>query len=124
MEKKKNIESIIILFIGLVMIAVVYYIIYIATIGKIIDNVSGDEMYKSNIENLDKMSKSLNEISKNISEIQLYIAMQKQKYIYEQEAINNLKNEKETIALLAESDRKVVEALFLEQEKRQQKSMV
>ena len=68
------------------------------------------------IESLDKMSNDL-------EALQLFIVRQKRNLKAENEALQNLKAEKENLEPLVESDRKIVETLFLEQEKRQRKSV-
>ena len=66
---------------------------------------------------------NLNEMSKNLAIFQNFISEQKQNLLAEQVALENLKKERETLEPLIESDKKAVEALFIEQEKRQRKNI-
>ena len=78
--------------------------------------IEKQDIFVKHIENLDEMSR-------NIKTFENFILEQKQNLLAEQIAIENLKKEKEILTPLLESDRKAVEALFIEQEKRQQKSI-
>jgi len=99
------------------MLITLFYIIAPSLIDKIYKRYEiRNELYKENIEVLDEMSK-------NINGILLFISVQKQKLIDEQEDFSKLKIERESLKLLAESDKKIVETLFLEQEKRQRKNI-
>lgn len=68
--------------------------------------------FSAQVDNLDIMSK-------NIGEFQKFLAEQKQTLIAEQSALNELKQEKKTLEPLVASDRKIVQSLFIQQEKRQ-----
>ena len=121
----KNKENVISKSIKIILINILI-IVAIFTIGRIpmkyfvktliLDYTSKDEYFKKTIDNLDT-------ISYNLKGLDVYINLQKQKLIEEQEILQNLKEEKEILELLAESDRKVVEAFFIEQEKRQIKNI-
>jgi regulatory protein YycI of two-component signal transduction system YycFG len=75
-----------------------------------------EDSFSQHIENIDQMSK-------NLTVFQNFISEQKQNLLAEQTAIENLKKERETMELLVNSDKKAVKALFIEQEKRQHKSV-
>ena len=69
-----------------------------------------------------KHIENLNEISHNLKIFQTFISEQKQKLSEEQIALESLMKEKDKLSSLVESDRKIVDSLFLEQEKRQRRS--
>ncbi len=69
-----------------------------------------EQIFSKQIGNLEIMSN-------NINEFQDFITEQKKNLIAEQSTLNNLKLEKTKLEPLVESDRQVVQAIFLEQEK-------
>ena len=73
-------------------------------------------IFTKQIENLDAMSK-------NLAGFQKFIAEQKKNAIAEKSALIELKQEKELLKQLVESDRKIVQALFIQQEKRQREKV-
>jgi len=72
------------------------------------------------IENLDQMSK-------NMTNVQTFISQQKQNLLKEQAELENLKKEKDQLEKilkkLSESERELIEAVFMMQERRQKNSV-
>ncbi|MGE0636785.1 MAG: hypothetical protein AB7G44_04285 [Bacteroidia bacterium] len=67
---------------------------------------------KVQVENLTKMSEGL-------KGLQIFIEEQKQNLVSEEIALKNLKEEKANLEPLVEADKKMLEAVFIAQEKRQ-----
>jgi len=65
---------------------------------------------------------TLDEISKNLSNLNHFLKIQKEKLELEGNSLQLLRDEQKKLEPLLDADRKVVKALFLEQEQRQRKN--
>ncbi|MEY8847377.1 hypothetical protein AB9K26_01060 [Psychroserpens sp. XS_ASV72] len=78
---------------------------------------------KGETQNIGTQIENLDDISKDLKNLQTFVESQKKKLASENEALENLRKEKENLKPLVEADKKILEAVFLEQEKRQQKEV-
>ncbi|MFP2995114.1 hypothetical protein ABN763_04355 [Spongiivirga sp. MCCC 1A20706] len=78
---------------------------------------------KNETQNIGTQIENLDDISKDLKNLQTFVESQKKKLISENEALENLKKEKENLKPIIEADKKILEAVFLEQEKRQRKEV-
>ena len=78
---------------------------------------------KEETQNIGTQIENLEDISKDLENLQTFVLSQKKKLASENEALENLKKEKENLKPLVEADKKILESVFLEQEKRQRKEV-
>ncbi len=78
---------------------------------------------KPESKNVTAQVENLNKMSEGLRELQTFIEEQKKNLVSEEKALESLKAEKENLEPLVEADKKILEAVFIEQEKRQQKSI-
>ena len=78
---------------------------------------------KGQVENIATQIENLDEISNDLKNVQTFVESQKKKLASENEALENLQKEQKNLKPLVEADKQILEAMFLEQEKRQQKEV-
>jgi hypothetical protein len=101
---------------GLIVIGIVSSLAMIASYLKTALKEETSVRFTKQIDNLDA-------ISENLADFQKFIAEQKKNAIAENSALNELKHEKEALKPLVDSDRKIVQAIFIQQEKRQREKV-
>lgn len=75
--------------------------------------------YKMSNTDVQRQIKELDEISKNLNNLQFFIANQKERIISQEKAIADLSAEKDKLEPLVKTQREAIESLFQLQEKRQ-----
>jgi len=78
---------------------------------------------KSQLLSVQSQVNKLNKISVDLKDLQQFIEEQKSNLTNEHLALQTLKNEKKNLEQLVEVDKEIVESLFIQQEKRQRKSI-
>jgi len=74
-------------------------------------------------ETISRQFKKLDNISESLKSLESFISDQRENLVEESIALENLKNEKKALEPLVEGDRRVIESIFLQQEKRQQRNV-
>lgn len=78
---------------------------------------------KAESKNVAAQVDNLNKMSEDLKGLQIFVEEQKRNLISEEKALESLKAEKENLEPLVEADKRILEAVFIEQEKRQQKNI-